>query len=316
MKQLNFLILSLLLSFGSAFSQSWTWNSILDGYDATKSMPLIHMYPDGFGWHVKNSGSTSTFHITTDGGKNWKLKSSPATLPFSFPDVESTSQNSIYALAVDASKEKIRITHSKDQGETWQTFAEENISANLNIFQNGGGTNAFSVLNGNLIAGIVKVYKQGESDLFDLPFLFKDNGSTFINVLDKFSSIDFKTVYDIAFVSNNVGLMSTNKGVYKTTDGGDTWTEVINESSDNGKISMVNEMTFYVGLHKGSMEKTTDGGATWTTLTLPLEVSFNAWKGANTIDFIDESCGAYIGRSKRNTLNFDQKARMLQKCST
>lgn len=84
--------------------------------------------------------------------------------------------------------------------------------------------------------------------------------------LQVLSAPDFKELMnDIYFVNTNVGWMAGAKGyIYKTTDGGNNWTELTSGVTDNlAKVFFINENTGWVGTLAGAVLKTTDGGTTW-----------------------------------------------------
>src|SRR5262249_36321702 len=91
---------------------------------------------------------------------------------------------------------------------------------------------------------------------------------------------------DVVFVAAMGHLYSTNadRGLYKTTDGGETWQKILFVSDSVGVIDMVmhptNPDTLYVATYDkdrkpyqivnggpgSGIQKTTDGGKTWTKL--------------------------------------------------
>ena len=69
-----------------------------------------------------------------------------------------------------------------------------------------------------------------------------------------------------------MGSEMSNGGVYKSLDGGATWTKVLNENVNSVVIDPVNTGTVNVGTwNTTGFYRTNDGGATWTTYNEGLE---------------------------------------------
>ncbi len=67
--------------------------------------------------------------------------------------------------------------------------------------------------------------------------------------------------------------ISTSKGAYRSTNGGEAWA-LINTNSRGMAIDPSNSQTLYVGGSSDILLKTTDGGTTWTSLNLGLTKGF------------------------------------------
>ncbi len=110
---------------------------------------------------------------------------------------------------------------------------------------------------------------------------------------------------DVGFANRMVGYACGSKGViYKTTDGGKTWTEVGDTgqfSFDLYKIAVVDENIVYVAGKSGVL-KTTDGGATWSQINYSFEISGKAQKLDGGIAFCNANVGVVAtGASKGTT---------------
>jgi len=89
----------------------------------------------------------------------------------------------------------------------------------------------------------------------------------------KLSQDGMPTGSDCSFINDNTGWYSGyGMSVYKTTDGGVTWTQQYGTEGSSGtlySVCFVDENTGYAGGTAAALIKTTDGGATWTPLTIP-----------------------------------------------
>jgi photosystem II stability/assembly factor-like uncharacterized protein len=85
---------------------------------------------------------------------------------------------------------------------------------------------------------------------------------------------------DVVYVGTGWGSFNGN-GVYKSTDGGETWAPANRGMIDYGisalAVSPADSRIIYAGGANGELFKSSDGAATWTDLTdrLPLENSFH-----------------------------------------
>jgi len=98
-------------------------------------------------------------------------------------------------------------------------------------------------------------------------YLSTNKGSTWSNVqLSGFTTANY--LRGIHMVSNLVGWAVGRLRIYKTIDGGATWTEQKLLAAEPYDVWAVDENTVYVleGTSNGVVWKTTDGGANWTSL--------------------------------------------------
>lgn len=85
-----------------------------------------------------------------------------------------------------------------------------------------------------------------------------------------------------------VGGAAGNGALFKTTDGGKTWTNILNNYYND--VFFINELTGYVVGNNGSILKTEDGGQTWVQQTS------NTTKGLRAVYF-KQSKGYIVGNS-------------------
>lgn len=105
---------------------------------------------------------------------------------------------------------------------------------------------------------------------------------------------------DVFFLNENLGWAANGyyAAVYKTTDGGLSWTEQLNESELPGgyyfrNIEFLDENIGFLGTLNGSFFKTVDGGSTWTEVSIspnPNAICGLDAVGSSTI----YGCGAYF----------------------
>ncbi len=124
------------------------------------------------------------------------------------------------------------------------------------------------------------------------------NWQTLSGILDNTSNQRFD---DVFFLNATTGWAVNGffAAVYKTTDGGTTWTEQLNEADLEGDfyfrtLTFLNETTGFLGTLNGTFFKTEDGGTTWTEVT---NISPNppAICGLNTVgDATIYGCGAFF----------------------
>ncbi|WP_299102583.1 YCF48-related protein [uncultured Winogradskyella sp.] len=106
---------------------------------------------------------------------------------------------------------------------------------------------------------------------------------------------------DVFFLNSNLGWAANGyyAAVYKTTDGGLTWTEQLNEDdlSDSyyfRNIEFLNEDIGFIGTLNGTVFKTIDGGANWAAIE-NISPNPNAICGLNAVGTSTVyGCGAYF----------------------
>ncbi|MFC2097011.1 YCF48-related protein [Bacteroidota bacterium] len=104
-------------------------------------------------------------------------------------------------------------------------------------------------------------------------------------------------VNDLHFISRQTGFAAGYHEVYKTSDGGQSWTEISADVFINGPVGvwfLTENVGFIIGSDAGGnpqVSKTINGGTSWTTTTLP--VSSMGFNDPKKIFFVD-NLTAYI----------------------
>ncbi|RCH56202.1 hypothetical protein DJ568_05560 [Mucilaginibacter hurinus] len=93
----------------------------------------------------------------------------------------------------------------------------------------------------------------------------KDGGKTWQNiVLPGFDDYSYGvSVSAITFVSKSLGFVATNRGIYRTTDGGTTWGKISEMQSSVKRLYFIDKNYGVILIENGGMYLTTDGGFTW-----------------------------------------------------
>lgn len=107
-------------------------------------------------------------------------------------------------------------------------------------------------------------------------------------------------VSDINFISEDIGYVAGYNELYKTSDGGDSWTLVVADPFINGPslVHFINEnIGFIAGMDGGStikIAKTINGGTSWTTSSF---AGGGGSIGPNDFFFLDDNTGFMVDRS-------------------
>ena len=124
------------------------------------------------------------------------------------------------------------------------------------------------------------------------------NGGTNWNLIYNFSPVG--VINDMRFVNKDTGWVCSQDafdgGVFKTNDGGQSWTRQINLTTDNpNKIFFINKDIGWVGNSFGKLYKTYNGGLNWN-----LQSSLGSIKD---ILFVNNDTG-WIAESNQNRVKF------------
>lgn len=138
--------------------------------------------------------------------------------------------------------------------------------------------------------------------LFILLFCLNLNAqSSWQSVPNIVSNTNNQRFDDVFFLNDNLGWAANGSfaAVYKTTDGGLTWSEQLNETDLSGNfyfrnIEFLNNNVGFIGTLNGTFFKTIDGGTSWTEVT-NITPNPQAICGLNTIGTSTiYGCGAYF----------------------
>jgi photosystem II stability/assembly factor-like uncharacterized protein len=204
---------------------------------------------------------------STDGGHSWKtvFVHDPSRAAFvSALAITPTRPEAIYAITGDYQRGLTSIVKSTDAGKTWRA------------------TGAGKVTNQDGWGGALAVDPQHPTTVY------ASIGRTLVRTTDAGASwqpitqglpqqvvtalsVDPKhpkTVYAGLYPTYNKNVISATGGIYKTTDGGDTWTQTFPGISPGAlAVDPARPTTIYavVNGRNERLARSTDGGRTWTT---------------------------------------------------
>ena len=262
---------------------------------------------------------------TIDGGQNWYTTESTNTRPSNFFTVYFINENIGFA-----SREHNEIFRTTDAGETWVKnssihaiydfhFLDENTGfmtgeygATYKTTDGGITWNPILFQNGIIVpTSMYGIYFHDSNVGYATGFrgqIIKtnDGGNTWTQYAETYN--DFN---QLQFINNSTGYAQSGNDLFKTTNGGDSWSLVgsIDPSSyvTVTGFTFVNENLGYAaagGPTGGEVYKTTNGGVTWTALNIGYNLIDSR---LNSIFFLDENngfvSGGFNSRSVLKTTN-------------
>jgi len=271
-----------------------TWNVVISG---TSDSPFVHHFDEQTG--IFTGTFDSKIYKTYNGGSTWWPKVNE--------DVYATSMNFFNGVNGVVTSRNGDIRHTYDQGETWEltpstipvssyswyttasfSSMDQGIMGGLNglmAMTTDGGlslTQTSTTITGDNLMGL---YFLNDSTIF----AGSDHGKIFRTTnrwitWDTLSIPFDANVYKIDFPTPMTGYVLAwweEFRVYKTTDGGQTWQQLLN--GDLYEMEFLDQNTGIVTSGNGIL-RTTDGGATWVLFpTLPeFRLELISFADANT----------------------------------
>lgn len=197
---------------------------------------------------------------STDGGVNWSR--SDLGLPGGVATVRVDPRNpsNIYLISSN------RVYRSGDKGATWQPLLPTPAGS---LWINPADSTVYVSTTGPYPFSNASVFRS------------RDGGATFAILSTGLSGTPNQMVFDPANPSviygrwggaggDNGNHGGTTDGVYKSTDGGDTWKPTGLAGAMTGccglAIDAAHPTTLYASTHQGGLMRSEDGGDTWTTI--------------------------------------------------
>lgn len=212
------------------------------------------------------------FYKSADGGQNWVALNQD----FTCKEIQAIAVNPVNKNIIWVGTYKDGLFKSTNGGESWQ-FVDIGISGTIKSIKNI----LIDPINSDVI------YVTHKSDLYKtidgglnwfIVSSIPDAGSTIKQL--EISPINLSTLYVSAGGAWSAAL-------YKSTDGGETWTEILNSSIDCFALDPVDSLTiFYSSFDEAGMKKTIDGGQTWVSIDNGLGwfSPLHAWVSSIIID--------------------------------
>ncbi|MBC5862730.1 YCF48-related protein [Flavobacterium turcicum] len=247
---------------------TWKWSGFQNGRFNNSTLYGLHFLDENIGYAT---GARGRIIKTSDGGKTW-IENSPT-----YDDIKQIQfiDNNIGVAAVGD-----KFFKTVDSGKNWKNISS--LKLNQSIF-----AGKFQFVNNSI------GYATTSSTYGGQVYKTLDEGVTW-TILNNGNDIIDEGISSIFFLDKNIGFVSggfNQKKVMKTTDGGTTWQQVLDQSF--GQIQFVNDQIGYahrIGYSGGRIYKTQDGGSTWT-------INFDIDQNINSIHFLDEDNGYFAAEN-------------------
>ncbi|HKJ80639.1 MAG TPA: hypothetical protein VJ954_01345, partial [Ignavibacteriaceae bacterium] len=225
--------------------------------------------------------NTKSYLISTDAGSTWNEKEFPYSLISNFSQIR-IAEGVIYFIP-----DQDNLYKSTDEGNTWNNIFAPSQGAiramdvlNKNtIFiegypwtlysKDGGTTWTKSPLANEVWLNQSKIIDT--NDIVSVGGYYGDGGTSGVIYHSTDSGKDWRIIQTpsemkyVAFATNKLGVAVSDNYVYNTTDGGDTWNEVLRPGTYPTQYSAVTFENSYYGLLRvnNNFFETNDGGISW-----------------------------------------------------
>jgi photosystem II stability/assembly factor-like uncharacterized protein len=242
--------------------------------DSIEYYELYNQYfiDNNTGYKIKKNGS---LYGTLDAGITWDSL-------FSFKNIFKTSPNFIRF-------------YDKTFG---YTLAKINNN-NMFLKSTNGGKNwdtcTFNGFNINDYYKFFSFFNKSDGIIIDIStniYLTSDTGKTWVK-----RGNPSKVVFDILFLSKDIGFIASKNEIYNTSDGGKTWQKSYSSSNYFYQIFFLNDKIGWIAGRKGQIIQTKDGG--------------NSWKESSLKNFDDDIYGIYFS-NENNGWVYGTNATILQ----
>ncbi|WP_157972818.1 YCF48-related protein [Aureibaculum luteum] len=244
-----------------------------------------NVYPDSYGYNAidfkeKNGYVFSRFvsSRTKDGGVTWQDITSPEEHIIQMKVID----DNIYVLGVNS------LYKSTDQGNTWVLLGETNYIRhvyflNEQIIYGNGDSGIFKSVDGGATwvdvhptaSFGVQLYFKNENEGYSVgigsSYKTVDGGKTWNELVLHDANLTISNSYSISGF-NDIVLVGSNYGLFKSTDSGNTWLNTYNDLGGLIKfIHVINELEYIVAT-ENRVWKTSDGGNSWVSLYYDNEI--------------------------------------------
>lgn len=222
-----------------------TWTQ----YSITANFNEIQFLDENIGY--VNSGRN--FYKTLNGGISWNYIGSIDSY-VSIPRFTFVNEN--LGFAISGGSNGGQVFKTIDGGVTWFFLR--------NLFEYGGSSITFLDENTGFTSG-----GAGSNSYNRKVMKTTDGGDNWTQVLSQISFGHIQFVNDMVGYGNRIGY--SDGAMYKTIDGGNTWSLNIEVDEDINAFHFVDENNGYFVGDQGLIYKTTDGGTNWVKLEIPYE---------------------------------------------
>ena len=243
---------------------------------------------------IFSTSDDRSLYITKDGGITWhKIENINVEGDYvTFNDISMISPDNIFLAASNG-----KIIATSNGGETWQIQFEDSTRTDcisyLEMFDENNGV-AFG--DAIVLPPPHKIYFFNNNLGWAIGnFIVKttDGGETWIEQPRTSSNFNARNVF---FLNESIGWIHDNSLLYKTSDGGNSWSLMGGIGSNNSMLIFFDENHGY-RFSTGVM-KTTDGGNTWSNKTSHL-----VYNNISFMNFVDKDTGwIIISVSGKSTL--------------